>query len=176
VKRQFIALATISLFLSGTSLQAQSQKIGFVNSNKIFQELPEAKEAQKRLDAIVKPLQDTLEAKQKEIEARYEEYQKKEALMTEAAKKSAQQEIVELQQKYQAYRQDKLGNEGELARRQEQILNPIKEKILKGIERIAKEEKYGFVFDQTEAVKVLLYGDPAADLTYKVIDRLKRGK
>jgi len=32
------------------------------------------------------------------------------------------------------------------------------------------------VFDQTEQVQILLYGDPNHDLTFKVIDRLKRGK
>ena len=56
------------------------------------------------------------------------------------------------------------------------ILNPLKEKVLKSIERVAKDEKYTFVFDQTEQMQILLYGDPNHDLTFKVIDRLKRGK
>ena len=44
------------------------------------------------------------------------------------------------------------------------------------INQIAKELKYSFVFDQNDNVRVLLYGEPSADLTYKVIDRLKTGK
>lgn len=157
-------------------LQAQAQKTGFVNSAKIFQEVPEAKEAQKKIDALTKPYQDSLEAKQRSLQGKYEEYQKKEALMTDAAKKSAQQELLELERGYNEYRLEKFGSDGELAKQTEKILAPLKEKILKAIERVAKEEKYSFIFDQTEQIKVLLYGDAAHDLTYKVIDRLKRGK
>ncbi|MBI4535447.1 MAG: OmpH family outer membrane protein [Ignavibacteriae bacterium] len=176
MNRNAILLVFTTILCAAISVNAQTQRLGFVNSAKIFQEIPEAQDAQKRLDAIVKPIQDTLEAKQKELQARYDEYQKKEGLMTEAAKKSAQQEILELEQKYNMYRQEQLGNDGQLAKQQERILNPIKDKILKAIERVAKEEKYGFVFDQTDQVRVLLYGDPANDLTFKVIDKLKRGK
>jgi len=32
------------------------------------------------------------------------------------------------------------------------------------------------VFDKTETIQILLYGDPTHDITFKVIDRLKRGK
>jgi hypothetical protein len=32
------------------------------------------------------------------------------------------------------------------------------------------------VFDKTEQIQVLLYGDPNQDITFKVIDKLKRGK
>ncbi len=49
--------------------QAQAQKIGYVNSTKIFQELPAAQDAQKRIDAIGKPIQDSLEAMQKDLQA-----------------------------------------------------------------------------------------------------------
>jgi Skp family chaperone for outer membrane proteins len=52
----------------------------------------------------------------------------------------------------------------------------LKEKILKAIERIAKAEKYNFVFDRTEQVNILLYADSKDDLTNRVLDNLKRGK
>ena len=152
------------------------QKIGFVNSNKIFQEIPEAKEAQKRLEAVAKPVQDEIEKREKDLQAKIDEYKKKESLMNEDAKKKFQQEVLDMEQKYREYRADKLGPEGDLQKEQDKILNPIKDKILKAIERVAKEERYSFVFDQTENIKVLLYGEPANDLTYKVIDKMKRGR
>jgi hypothetical protein len=31
------------------------------------------------------------------------------------------------------------------------------------------------VFDKTEQIQILLYGDPKDDITFKVIDRLRRG-
>ena len=176
MKTLAVSLSVLIALGLGTAVHAQNLRIGFVNSAKIFQELPEAKDAQKRIDAITKPVQDSLESKQKHLQARYEEYQKKEGLMTDAAKKTAQQELMEMERGYNEYRALKFGADGDLAKETDKILAPLKEKILKGIERVAKEEKYSFVFDQTEQVKVLLYGDPGHDLTYKVIDKLKRGR
>jgi outer membrane protein len=175
VRTFFIPLVVVGIVLIGSSAVAQ-QKIGFVNSTKIFQEIPEAKEAQKKLEAIAKPIQDEIEKREKAIQEKLDAYKAKESLMNDAAKKTAQQEIYDMDQKLREYKLEKLGNDGELAKKQDQILNPIKEKILKVIEKIAKEQKYSFVFDQTETVRVMLYGEASADLTYKVIDRLKTGK
>ena len=166
----------VALALGAAAVQAQSQKIGYVNSTKIFQEYPAAQEAQRRIDAIGKPFQDSLDAMQKALQTEYEDYQKKESMMNDAAKKTAQQKILELQQRATEYQREKFGNEGELARQTERIINPIRDKIKAAIAQVAKEEKYGFVFDKTEQIQILLYGDPNQDLTFKVIDRLKRGR
>lgn len=166
-----VVLIAISIAMS-PALFSQTQKVGFVVSPKIFQELPEALEAQKKLENLDKPLQDSLAAKAQEIQAKIEEYQTKEAMMNDAAKRAAQQEIQEMQRKAQDYAETK---RRELLDRQEQILNPIREKIKKAIETVAKEEKYSFVFDKNES-QILIYGDANHDLTFKVIDKLKRGK
>ena len=74
------------------------------------------------------------------------------------------------------FRVAKLGNDGELARETEKLLAPLRDRIKNAITAVAKEEKYSFIFDKTESIQILLYGDPAHDVTFKVIDRMKRGK
>ena len=64
----------------------------------------------------------------------------------------------------------------ELAKRREAVLTPLKDKILRAIERVARAEKYNFVFDKNEQVNILLYADIKDDLTNRVLDNLKRGK
>jgi len=113
---------------------------------------------------------------QRDLQARYEDYQKKEAMMNDASKKAKQQELVDLERQANQYRAEKFGQDGQLARETEKIINPIREKIKTAISAVAKEEKYSFVFDKTEQIQVLLYGDPNHDITFKVIDKLKRGK
>jgi len=174
VKNFVLTLLAAAIGLTGAF--AQTQKIGYVNSAKIFQELPAAQEAQRKIDALGKPIQDSLEAMQRELQARYEDYQKREAMLNEAAKKAEQQKLVDFQRKAEEYRVAKLGNDGELARETEKLLTPLRERIKNAIATVAKEEKYSFVFDKTESIQILLYGDPAHDITFKVIDRLKRGK
>jgi outer membrane protein len=175
VKKTLIP-AVVALVLVGALAQAQAQKIGYVNSTKIFQEYPAALDAQKKIDAIGRPYQDSLEAMQKDLQSRYEDYQKKEGMMNDATKKAEQQKLVEMERQANQYRTDKFGQDGELARQTEKIITPIREKIKSAIAQVAKEEKYSFVFDKTEQIQVLLYGDPNQDITFKVIDKLKRGK
>lgn len=155
---------------------SQTLKIGYVNSAKILQEYPEAQEAQKKLDNMGKAWQNELERMSKELQKKYEDYQKQQGMMTEQKKLAAQQELVELEQKVYQFRNDKFGSDGELAQETEKLLQPIKDKVLKVIQQIAKEEKLTFVFDRNETIMVMLYGDPAYDYTYKVLDRLKRSK
>ena len=99
MKRLFVLCAVLLFIALPGDLFAQGQKIGFVVSPKIFQELPEALEAQKRLQALEKPLQDSLTAMAQDIQLRIEEYQKKEAMMNDAAKRTATQEIQDMQRR-----------------------------------------------------------------------------
>jgi outer membrane protein len=176
VTKTALALLAAALLLFPMATSAQTQKIGYVNSAKIFQELPDAQAAQRKIDGLSKPIQDTLEAMQRNLQSSYEEYQKKESLYNEGTKKSEQQKLIEMERRMQEFRLEKLGQDGELAKQTEKLLTPIREKIRGAITTVAKEEKYSFVFDRTEQVQILLYGDPAHDITFKVIDRLKRGK
>ena len=172
MKQFLFAVFVVCIGFAGGEGRAQSQKIGYVVSPTIFQQLPEAVEAQKRLEALEKPLQDSLSAMAQEIQQRIDEYQKKEAMMNDAAKRTAQQEIQDLQRKASDFAEVK---RRDLADQQEKILNPVRDKIKKAIETVAKEEKYSFVFDKNET-QTLIYGDAAHDLTFKVLDKLKRGK
>jgi outer membrane protein len=172
---------TRSFPLIGAALLACSfpavaqQRIAYVNSSKIFQELPAAQEAQKRIDHIGKPMQDSLEAMKRDLQDKYAEYQKKEALYNDATKKSEQQKLLEQERSIQEYQLTRFGQDGVLARQSETIINPIRERIKAAIGAVAKELKYNFVFDKTDQIQILLYGDPKDDITYKVIDKLRRG-
>ncbi len=155
---------------------AQSLKIGFVNSAKILQEYSEAIEANKKLDAIGKQWQSELERLSKDLQQRYEDFQKKEPLLKEEEKRIQREELIALEQKGYQFRQEKFGTDGELAIVTDSILRPIKLKVMKVIEEIAKEQKIQFMFDRNEQIMFLLYGEPKYDYTNLVVDRLKRGK
>jgi len=174
VKTRSLSLIVAGVFVFACSAHAQ-QRIAFVNSSKIFQELPEAQTAQKRIDGIGKPMQDSLEAMKKDLQDKYAEYQKKESLYNDATKKSEQQKLMEQNQAMQEYQVTRFGQDGLLARQSEMIINPIRDRIKSAITSVAKELKYNFVFDKTDQIQILLYGDPKDDITFKVIDKLRRG-
>jgi outer membrane protein len=158
----------LSLLAQPVSAQV---KLGYVNSETILKELPEAKEAQQKLEIIVKTWQDEMDKMSKDLQAKYEDYQKKSAMWTEAAKQAEQKKLIEQEQKVNQYRQDKFGQQGELALQREKMMTPIREKILKTIETVAKEQQVSFMFDKAGDV-LLLYADKSADYTYEVLNRL----
>ncbi len=176
LKMQNFLIAIFAIGLVASVSLSQPIKIGYVNSAKILQEYPEAQEAQKKLDNMGKAWQAELEKMSKELQKQYEDYQKQQGLMTEQKKLARQQELLELEQKFNQYRSQKFGSDGELAEETEKLLQPIKDKVMKVIQQVAKDEKLTFIFDRNETIMVLLYGDPAYDYTYKVLDKLKRTK
>jgi outer membrane protein len=50
----------------------------------------------------------------------------------------------------------------------------IKRKIYTAIEQVAKTESMQFVFDKSGDI-LLLYADASFDITFQVLDKLKRG-
>jgi outer membrane protein len=170
-----LAIALPALMASSNAT-SQTLKLGFVDSQVIIQQYPEAVEAQKKIQASLQGWQDQIDTMAKAYQSQLEDYDKKKAMMNDQAKLAEEQRLLAEQQKIVDFRNKKLGQGGELAQLQDKIMTPVKDKILKAIEIVAKEEKMSFVFDKGADVAVLLYGDRAYDVTFKVLDRLKRGR
>ncbi|NUN69253.1 MAG: OmpH family outer membrane protein [Bacteroidetes bacterium] len=151
--------------------QQAALKIGYVNSETIIKEMPEAKDSQAKLEGIVKGWQEEIEKRAAALQQKYEEYQKQANMLNESSKQAKQKELVEDEQKLNQYRQEK---QQELALQREKIMKPIQEKVYKAIAQVAKEQKLAFVLDRATEVPVL-YADPQYDYTFKVLDMLKRG-
>ena len=165
----------VALGVAHLAAQTSNLKIGFVDSDVIFQQYPEAQAVQKRLDAMIKVWQDEIDRMSQEYQTKLQDFQQKQALMTEQAKQRTEQELIGLRQKILDYQNEKFGQNGELARQQEKLLGPVKDKIINAIEDVAKEEGFHFILDRNDQFLIVLYGDTRFDLTFRVLDRLKRG-
>jgi len=174
VKKYLIAV----IFLAGANLllaQDAPLKIGFVDSQVILAQLPEAIKAQGDLDALTNRWSIQLDSMTQAYQQLVADYQKQSNTMTEEKKLAAQKEVVEKEQQILNFRKDKFGQQtGEIYKKQEEIFGPVKTKIYKAIEDVAKGESMKFVFDKSGDI-ILLYADPNYDITYKVLDKLKRG-
>jgi len=173
--KKVLLILPLFLLLAVSAYAQAPQKIGYVDSQVMLSTLPEAIKAQGELDKIAKSwyaYADTLTAK---LQTEYADYQKNQSKLAPEKLKDAQQSIVTKEQELNLYKQQKFGQNGELYKKQEELFAPVKEKIMKGIQDVAKEESMNFIFDKSGDI-LLLYADSAFDITYKVLDRLKRGK
>jgi len=167
----FLTLCIVGIIGSNTA-SAQNLKLGFVDTETILKQLPDALEADKKLKEIGMKYQDTLRKFEEDFKAKIESYKKQEAMMTADAKKKEEESLKSLQQTALAYQEDKFGQQGEIIRLRETFMTPIREKILETIKVVAKEEKMSFVFDKTNPS--LLFAEEKFDITFKVIDKIKR--
>ena len=169
-------LIAVILLAGANSLLAQDAplKIGFVDSQVILAQLPEAIKAQGDLDALTNRWSAQLDSMTQAYQQMVSNYQQQSNTMTEEKKLAAQKEVVEREQQILKFRQEKFAQQnGEIYRKQEEIFGPVKSKIYKAIEDVAKGENMKLVFDKSGDI-ILLYADPGYDITYKVLDKLRR--
>jgi len=166
-----------SILLCSTFLFAQNtQKIGYVDTQIILAQLPSAIKAQSDLDAIIAQWTQKRDSMTTVLQNSYADFQKQQATMTPEKQREAQQTLVQQQQKIQDYEQQKFGQpNGEIYKKQEQLLTPVRQSIYDAIDKVAADEGLNFVFDKAGDV-ILLFADSEYDVTYKVLDKLKRGK
>jgi len=173
----------VLFFIALVGLNAQTQttnstpiKIGYVDSEVILKALPEAIKAQGELDALINKWNNQLDSMTAVLQQSYQDYQKQSTNMKEDKKLAAQQQLVQQQQVIEEFRKQKFSQgTGEVYKKQEELLKPVKEKVFLAIETVAKNEGMQFVFDKSGDI-ILLYADVTYDITFKVLDYLKRGK
>jgi len=174
VKKNLLIIAAI-LFICSTSMFAQGEKIGYVDSQIILTQYPAAIKAQGDLDALTNLWSAQLDSMTLAYQQALSSYQQQANTMPEDQQLAAQQNIVGMEQKIVDFRRKKFSQpDGEIYVKQEQIFEPVKTQIYASIEKVAKEEGMKFVFDKSGDI-LLLYADSAFDITFKVLDQLKRG-
>ncbi len=172
---KYIFLFAVILLTCNLSFAQTTQKLGYVDSQTILTQLPESIKAQGDLDALTNKWTAQLDSMTQAYQAALANYQKQANTMPEDKKLAAQQNLIAQEQSLIDFRRLKFGQgTGEIYKKQEELFNPVKEKIYRAIEEVAKREGMQFVFDKSGDI-VLLYADAAFDITYQVLDKLKRG-
>lgn len=161
------------LFISFLPLILLGQaKIGFVNTEVILKDLPEAQDAQKKLDNLVKDWQTELKKLEDDWKKKYDDYEKNKLIMSDQTRAEKEKELVDLENKISQYREQKFGQNGELFTKQEEFMKPIHNKIFNVIQQIAKDDNYDYVFDKSGDI-LLLYANDKYDLTNEVLKKMK---
>lgn len=169
-KIEFVLL--LILFAALTQNLNAQLKIGYVDSDTIMKQLPDAQDAQKKLDAIIKEWQEELSKMERDWKAKYDDYDKRKLILSEQKRVEIEKELVTMEDQVSKYRQDKFGVKGELFQKQEEFMKPIQNRIFTVIQQIAKDKDYDFIFDRSGDI-MFLFAKEEFDLTKEVIEKLK---
>ena len=171
--QRVILISGILAVLGAPGIQAAAQsplKIGYINSQVIIAEDPAATAAQEQFQREMVPFQSELRGLEEDIADLIARYQAQQITLTANARRTRQDEIT---QKQQAYQERMAQIETEAARRQQELVQPIMERINNIIQEIRSDGAYTFIFDV--AGGGLIAADESFDLTSEVQERLAAG-
>ncbi|NUN69252.1 MAG: OmpH family outer membrane protein [Bacteroidetes bacterium] len=158
--------------LLGLTAMADAQtKIAFINSATVMEQLPEAQDAQKQIDALAQQWQAELTQMAADMQRKMDEYDKRKLIMSDKRRAEVEKELQELDKKIVDFRSLKFGTNGEMFTKQNDLMKPIQEKVFKAVKDVADEESYDYVVDRSSST-MLLFANPKHDLTQKVIAKL----
>jgi outer membrane protein len=160
-----IVVAGAALFLVSSAVMAEG-KIGFVNSQRILNDAPQAARAKKKIEKDFEKRDQELQRIAKQLQGLQEAMDKNSVTMAESERRTKEREFGELnrdfQRKQREFRED-------LSQRQNEEMAAIFERVNKIIKQIAEAEKYDIIFQEA------VYANPRIDITDKVIKALGDG-
>ena len=151
----------------------QDVKVGYTNVELVLAYMPEAKQLEQTLATYQKKLSEQLQIKQKYGETKVEEYMdlKEKNRLTQ---EEDQRRQVELQELDQEIRQFAAESEQKLLTKREELLTPILEKLQNKIDKVAKDNGYTYILNQTTStgVSTILFGPDEDDITEELMKEL----
>ncbi len=144
-----------------------AQKIGHMNSQLVFTEMPATKSAKSSMEDFSKQLNSDYTAKEEKLQKKVADAEKRysEGNMTpkelEAVRAEIQKQMAGLEQDRQRFQQ-------QLIEKEEKEMQPLVEKFTNAIKAVATENGYDFIIDSS----ALLYAEDADDITDKVKAKL----
>lgn len=119
-----------------------AQKFGHVDLQVIQQTMPEISKVNGELEALQKQYTNELQAMYEEIQRKDQAYQQAASTMNETQKKEKETELQGLMDKFQQAQQD---NANAFQKAQQEKMQPIQDKIFKAIENVGKAGGYVYI-------------------------------
>jgi len=166
----FLFMLSAANLLSQARTNQTPFSMGVVDIEAIVKEMPEALAADRELLDLTERLQGTILTRQSDLETRFQNYQRQKAMMSAAAQQQEEERFTAEMQELRNVQQEA---QNEITQARERLLEPIRTKVRTAIETVAKDEGISMVLSKESAF--VMYSEPRLDITFRVIDRIKRG-
>ena len=164
-KKTIYSLGFIFFALT-SNLYAADTRIGIVNTAKLLKEAPQAEEARKKLESEFAPRDAKIVEMQKTIKTMEEKLTKNSAVMSEAARKKQERDIVTQKRDVKRIREE--FTEDFNFRRNEE-LGKLQKLVYDTILALAKEQKYDIILNES-----VIYASQQVDVTSNVLEELRK--
>ncbi len=140
-------------------ISAQELKFGHLNMQELITIMPEKQEADQKLQQEAQTLQNRMQVMSEEHERKFREYLAERETMPDLIRTTMEKEIQDIEQRLQNYQN--LAQQT-LSRKEQELYQPILEKLQKAIDNVGAENNFIYIFDISSQV-VLYHSDASVD-------------
>ena len=157
-------LVSINAFASDPP--AGGLRVAYVDLQKALHTVEAGKTAKSQLEKDLATKRTELEKMQAQLQTEAEQFEKKAAILNDAAKAQKQ---AELQKKFADFQKNATESQVDLQKRERELTKPLIDELRAIIEGIGKEKSYQLILEKNEGA--VLYAESGSDLTEQVIEK-----
>lgn len=171
MKKIFLTLCLIA----GLGFAAQAQKFATVDMGYIMKNIPAYESANEQLNQVSKKWQAEVDAKMKEVQQLYKNYQTELVFMSDEMKVKREEEIVAKEKAAQELKRSYFGPEGELFKKRESLMKPIQDEVYNAIQELSNTKGLDLIFDKSSAMSAIFVSQKL-DISDEVLKKLRYSK
>jgi outer membrane protein len=172
--RNFIkAILVVAILAVPSVVSAQKAfKFGHINSQEIAKGLTDMDSVQIKYQKYLKELENDLESLQVEYNNKLQKYVDEKDKLTELIRKNHEADLTQFQQRIQQYQEEA---RAKLEQKNQELMQPVVEKIKKAITDVGKENGFTYIFDIAQN-SVVYFNEDSQDVTSLVKAKLATSK
>lgn len=163
-------LVLLMLAMCAMSLGASAQRFALIDMEYILENIPAYETANSEIEQLSKQWQTEVQKTSDEAKSLYDSYQQAKNL-TEAQRAERENAIVEKEKAAAELRRKYFGQDGELAKKQQELMQPIMDDIYEVVKAIAQNKGYSMVIDRASASSII-FASPNIDISDDVLAEL----
>jgi len=167
MKKLILMLAVVL----GMAVAGNAQKMAFIDTEYIMENIPAYKAAQSQLDQLSSQYQKELESIHAEIEQMYKDFQAESVLLSEDMKRKREDVIITKEKDYKQLQKKYFGPNGDLFKKRQGLVKPIQDDVFNAVQEISNDGAYSIVFDKAGGT-TLFFTNPKFDLSDQVLQKL----
>ena len=150
---------------------AQAQRIAFVNTKYILDQMPEYQSAQTELDRFSRLWQDEIDERYVTIKRMRDAYNAEAILLTEEMKRSRMEDIEKREREARELQKKRFGVGGDLFKKRQELIQPIQDRIYQAVKDVAGTS-YLAIFDIGGQSNNILFASDKYDKSDSVLRKL----
>ena len=159
------------LIICFISVGAQAQNIAYVDSRYILENIPEFTSAQDELNNLSTDWQEEIDLLKTDVEKLYRTYQAEKYLLPEEKKREREELIIQKEKEVKSLTKKRFGPDGDLYKKQQELIQPIQDLIYTAISEFAEEAKYDIIFDKSSEL-IMLFSNSELNKSQQILEKL----